>query len=169
MSLGCAGTRSCAPSAREASPIVDDLIPLVDVSDLGVDETASLRATGTHPILFATGITDLSQDRPARLLEVCRGRSGMVLSAWRTDRDHEWKQQITIASLDPFSVYATVLGHPPARYARVLDPFHIVELGSSCVDNVRCRAQRHPSKRARNLTGQVSANTVGGHGLPGAL
>lgn len=41
-------------------PLVDDRAWLAGVSDLGVGETAYLRARGTIPTLFATGITDLS-------------------------------------------------------------------------------------------------------------
>src|SRR5918911_2177064 len=52
------------------TPILDDPARLAGVSAVGVDETAFLRATGTHPTLFATGIADLSPGRPARLLDV---------------------------------------------------------------------------------------------------
>lgn len=101
---------------------------------------AFLRASRAHPTLFATGITDLSAGCP-RLLEVTQGQSGTVLTDWLSDRDQEWKQQINTASLDPFHGYATALAThlPPA--IRVLDPFHVVTLGLSCVDDVRRRVQ----------------------------
>lgn len=42
------------------TPVVDDPARLADVTAVGVDETAYLRATATHPTEFATGIADLS-------------------------------------------------------------------------------------------------------------
>jgi hypothetical protein len=45
------------------------------VTTLGVDETAFLRATGTHPTLFATGIADLS---PGRARAAARRRRGTL-------------------------------------------------------------------------------------------
>ncbi len=63
------------------------------VEAVGVDETAFLRATGTHPTMFATGIADLSPGRPARLLDVVEGRSGPVLADWLHDREPSRRQR----------------------------------------------------------------------------
>ena len=112
------------------------------VTAVGVDETAFLRATGTHPTLFATGIADLSPGRPARLLDVVEGRSGTVLGAWLAGRDPAWRARVSTASLDPFRGYATALAVHLPDAARVLDPFHVVRLGLACVDDVRRRVQQ---------------------------
>jgi transposase len=77
------------------------------VTAIGVDETAFLRATGTHPTLFATGIADLTPGRPARLLDVVKGRSGSVLAGWLGDQPPAWRAAVSTASLDPFRGYAT--------------------------------------------------------------
>lgn len=139
------------------TPVVDDPDRLADVAALGVDETAFLRAARTHPTLFATGITDLSLRGCPRLLEVTQGRSGTVLADWLSDRGQQWKQQICTASLDPFRGYATALRtHLPAA-TRVLDPFHVVKLGLSCMDDVRRRLQQevtgHRGRRGDPLYG----------------
>jgi transposase len=123
-------------------PIVDDPARLAGVTAVGVDETAFLRATGQHPTLYATGIADLSPDRPARLLDVVQGRSGTVLAAWLASRDTAWKAQITTASLDPFRGYATALARQLPDAIRVLDPFHVTKLGLSAVDDARRRVQQ---------------------------
>lgn len=123
------------------TPIVEDPARLGGVSAVGVDETAYLRATGTHPTLFATGIADLSPDRPARLLDVMEGRSGTVLAAWLAERDEQWKAQVSTASLDPFRGYATALSRELPGAVRVLDPFHVAKLGLSAVDDARRRVQ----------------------------
>ena len=109
---------------------------------MGVDETAFLRANGTHPTLYATGIADLSPGRPARLLDVVPGRSGRVLGSWLADRDDAWRAGIVTASLDPFRGYATALATQLPDVTRVLDPFHVVKLGLTCVDEVRRRVQQ---------------------------
>jgi transposase len=123
-------------------PIIDDPHRLDGVTAVGVDETAYLRATGTHPTVYATGIADLTPGRPARLLDVVEGRSGAVLAAWLAGRDEHWTKQITTASLDPFRGYATALARQLPDAVRVLDPFHITKLGLSAVDDVRRRVQQ---------------------------
>jgi transposase len=112
------------------------------VRAVGVDETAFLRATGTHPTLFATGIAELTPGRAARLLDVVEGRSGTVLAGWLADRTDDWKAAVATASLDPFRGYATALTTQLPDAIRVLDPFHVVKLALDCVDEVRRRVQQ---------------------------
>ncbi len=82
-------------------PMLDDPARVDGVDAVGVDETAFLRATGTHPTLYATGMADLTPGRAARLLDVVPGRSGRVLGSWLADRDSAWRAGIRTASLDP--------------------------------------------------------------------
>jgi transposase len=128
------------------TPIVEDPErvdpPVEPVRAIGVDETTFLAAAPTHPTEFATGITDLTPGRPARLLEVRRGRSGAVLAGWLAERDQPWKQHIVTASLDPFRGYASALAGQLPDATRVLDPFHVTKLGLTCVDEVRRRVQQ---------------------------
>jgi transposase len=125
------------------TPLIDDLARLAGVSAIGVDETAYLRATGTHPTAFATGIADLTPGRPARLLDVVQGRSGTVLGGWLERQSEPWCRAVTTASLDPFRGYATALRTHLPDAVRVLDPFHVVRLAIACVDDVRRRVQQH--------------------------
>ena len=130
--------------------VIDRGVPLLEqpdrlgaVSAVGVDETAYLRATGTHPTEFATGIADLSPGRPARLLDVVEGRSGTILAGWLAEREADWRAGVVTASLDPFRGYATALATHLPEATRVLDPFHVVKLGLACVDDIRRRVQQH--------------------------
>jgi transposase len=123
-------------------PLIDDPTRVAGVSAVGVDETAFLRATGTHPTMFATGIADLTPGRPARLLDVVEGRSGTVLGGWLADRDQAWREEVMTASLDPFRGYATALTRHLPGAVRVLDPFHVCQLAVGCVDDVRRRVQQ---------------------------
>jgi transposase len=113
-----------------------------DVEAVGVDETSFLRATAQHSTWFATGITDLTPGRPARLLDIQEGRSGTVLAQWLAARTPDWRARISTASLDPFRGYATALATQLPAATRVLDPFHVVKLGLKCLDDVRCRVQQ---------------------------
>jgi hypothetical protein len=108
------GTPLIEDPARLDPPLGDPV--QAPVRAVGVDETAFLRATGTHPTLFATGIADLTPGRPARLLDVVEGRSGTVLADWLADRDDDWKAAVATASLDPFrwvSGWRWLMGRQP--------------------------------------------------------
>jgi len=123
--------------------VIADPARLAEVSVVGVEETALLRATGKHPRMFATGVAELSPGRPARLLDIVEGRSGTVLAAWLAQRDPDWRAGVATASLDPFRGYATALGTWLPGAVRVLDPLHVVKLGLACVDDARRRVQQH--------------------------
>jgi transposase len=124
------------------TPQVEDPDRLAGVSVVGVDETAYLRANAQRSTTFATGIADLNPGRSARLLDVVEGRSGTVPAAWLTDRDQAWRAGITTASLDPFRGYATALSSQLPDAVRVLDPFHVVRLALTALDDVRRRVQQ---------------------------
>lgn len=131
---------------ERGTPVVEDPARLAPpdgpVSAVGVDETAYLRASGTPPTEFATGIADLTPGRTARLLDVVEGRSGTVLAGWLAERDPEWRAGVLTASLDPFRGYATALNTQLPDAVRVLDPFHIVKLALGCIDDTRRRVQQ---------------------------
>ncbi len=121
---------------------VEDPARLDGVEALGVDETAVLAATATHPTTFATGIVDLSHRGAARLLEVVEGRSAAGLLSWASAREPAWREGISVAALDPFRGYATALRIALPGATRVLDAFHVVRLGFACVDEVPRRIQQ---------------------------
>jgi transposase len=127
---------------ERGTPLLDDPARLTGVTAVGVDETSFLRATGAHPTIYATGVADLTAGRPARLLDVVPGRSGVVLGRWLAGRSDGWRAGIVTASLDPFRGYASALAAQLPSTVRVLDPFHVVKLGLTCVDTVRQRVQQ---------------------------
>ncbi len=92
--------------------------------------------------MYATGIADLTPGRPARLLDVVAGRSGVVLATWLHERDDQWKAQIATASLDAFRGYANALNQQLPQAVRVLDPFHVTKLGLTALDQVCRRVQQ---------------------------
>jgi transposase len=120
-------------------PLVDDPDRLAGVSTLGVDETAFLGANWRHHTQFVTGMVDVTA---ARLLDVVPGRSGTVLSQWIAAQPESWRQDVTVAALDPFRGYATALRTSLPHATRVLDAFHVTRLGFAAVDDVRRRVQQ---------------------------
>ena len=145
------------------TPLIDDPGRLDGVHAVGVDETAYLAATGTHPTLFVTGIVALpAYGRTAAcLLDVVPGRTKAVVQQWFSEREEQWRAQIKVAALDPFRGYATALSASLPQAVRVLDAFHVVRLGLAAVDDVRRRRQQEtlgrrghrddPLYRARRL------------------
>jgi transposase len=81
--------------------------------------------------------------RVARLLDVVDGRSGKALCEWVSARKDAWREQVTVAALDPFRGYATALSTSLPAAVRVLDAFHVTRLGFAVVDDVRRRVQQH--------------------------
>ena len=75
---------------------------LAEVSGLGVDEHAWQRASAVRHTQYATGVVGLRAGRPARLLEVVPGRSGRVYGDWLAAQPQQWREQVTVAALDPF-------------------------------------------------------------------
>lgn len=126
----------------QGAPLVEDPGRLDDVEALGLDETAMLKATATSSTRFVTGITDLTPGRPARLLEVIDDHAAAGLRAWLDEREQHWRDQIRHAALDPYRGYASALTASLPDAIRVLDPFHVVRLGLSCLDEVRRRVQQ---------------------------
>jgi hypothetical protein len=57
-----------------------------------------------------------------------------VLADWLAAREPDWRARIATVSLDPFRGYATALDIQLPHATRVLDPFHVVKLGLSCLD-----------------------------------
>jgi transposase len=122
-------------------PLVEDPYRLDGVERLGVDETAFLGANAYHSTSFVTGVVDLT-GRVARLLDVVDGRSGKALCDWVSGRTTAWREQVTVAALDPFRGYATALSTSLPQAVRVLDAFHVTRLGFAAVDDVRRRVQQ---------------------------
>ncbi len=147
------GWRTAMTAVRDyGTPRVDDCDRLAGVQALGLDETAFQAASATRSTSFVTGIVDLTR-RPggcARLLDVIDDRSASALVTWMADRGRSWRAGIGVAALDPYRGYACALRTSLPHAMRVLDAFHVVRLGFSAVDEVRCRIQReHTGHRGR--------------------
>jgi transposase len=123
-------------------PLVDSLDRFDDVPGLGVDEHAWQRANAYRHTQYATGVVGLTPGRPARLLDITPGRSGGVYADWLAARPKQWRDEIRVATLDPFRGYLNALRAHLPDAAHVLDAFHVTALGMKALDEVRRRVQQ---------------------------
>ena len=95
---------------------------------------------------YVTVMIDLTpvRDRsgPARLLDVVPGRSKKVLKTWLTARDEPWKQAAQVVATDGFTGFKSAAGEELPQARAVMDPFHVVSLAASKLDQCRRRIQR---------------------------
>lgn len=117
------------------------------VVSLGVDEHiwhhVDPRKRGPKEL---TGMVDLTRDAGgrvrARLLDLVPGRSGRAYADWVQARGEQFRDGVHIAALDPFAGYKNAIDTELQDVAVVLDAFHVVALGTKCVDEVRRRVQQ---------------------------
>ena len=119
-------------------PLVDAAGRVGQVTNLGVDETSVLKATATHPTLYATGLVDLD----ARIIiDMVAGNAAADLRRWCLTQDPAWLGAITTVTTDLAESYRAGLTPHLAHARRVADPFHVVRVANRCVDQVRRRVQ----------------------------
>jgi transposase len=71
----------------------------------------------------------------------------MALSGWVSGQTEPWRARVRVAALDPFR-RASALREQLPDAVRVLDAFHVVELGFDVVDQVRRRVNKRPPDTA---------------------
>ena len=100
---------------------------------------------------YVTVIIDLTpvRDRsgPARLLDVVPGRSKKVLKTWLSQRDQDWRGRVEVVAMDGFTGFKSAAGEELPQARAVMDPFHVVSLAASKLDQCRRRIQRATTGR----------------------
>ena len=87
---------------------------------------------------FITSIVDVGQ---GQLLDIVEGRGGQGSKEWLKNRDLAWKAAITHGTLDLSSAYKAVFTAELPDATLVADPFHVVKLATSKLDETRRRVQ----------------------------
>ena len=120
-------------------PLIDDPARLADVTALGMDETAWLRANRWHHTLYVSGLVDTAT---GRLLDVVPDRTARADADWLGHQAPEWLARIGVVSLDPHRGYANAVGVHLGHAVLVVDHFHLVQLANRVIDDVRRRVQQ---------------------------
>jgi transposase len=130
-----------------------DRIP-AEVAALGLDETLFCRR-GRWRQEFATSMVDVSRGRPAQLLDIVEGRSAVGPSAWIAARRVSWRAHIRWGVLDLSGPYRKIFDDTLPDAAQVADPFHLVKLANTKLDECRRRVQNdtlgHRSRKSDPL------------------
>ena len=108
------------------------------VSALGLDETGFVRLAPYYRTSFITSIVDVGQ---GQLLDIVEGRGGQGSKEWLKNRDPASKAAVTHGTLDLSSAYKAVFTAELPDATLVADPFHVVKLATSKLDETRRRVQ----------------------------
>jgi transposase len=137
--LGCDWhTINDAVIAYGTALVDDDPERIGEVTALGLDETMFNHVGPWRTPCWSTSIVDVSR---GILLDVVPGRDSAGPCKWLTQRSHEWRDRIRWATLDLSGPYRAVFDTMLPDATQVADPFHVVKLANSKLDEVRRRVQ----------------------------
>ncbi len=108
------------------------------VTALGLDETSFVREPPYHQTHFVTSIVDVAA---GQLLDLVDGRGGEGSKAWIKARSPEWRAAVTHGTLDLSSAYRAVFVSELPEATLVADPFHVVKVATTKLDETRRRVQ----------------------------
>lgn len=115
-----------------------DVDRIGQVTALGMDETLFARVGMWRRQLWSTSIVDVTG---GVLLDVVPGRGGAEPAAWLAAQGHDWLSGIEWATLDLSSPYRAVFDTMLPHATQIADPFHVVRLANSKLDECRRRVQ----------------------------
>lgn len=76
-----------------------------------------------------------------------------MFKTWLGEQDQQWKQGIEVAAMGGFTGFKTVAVEELPQAVEVLDPFHVVKLGSEALNQTRQRIQREQyGRRGRKMS-----------------
>jgi transposase len=140
------------------TPLIDDPDRFGVVSAVGLDETLFARVGEFRRQLWSTQIVDVAT---GQLLDVVAGRDSSGPCAWFAARPEAWRAEIRWATLDLSASYRTVFDTMLPDAVQVADPFHVVRVANTALDECRRRVQNEtighrgrkpdPLYRARRL------------------
>jgi transposase len=108
------------------------------VAALGLDEVLFARLGPFHTRHFSTSVVDVER---GQLLDVVEGRSGKEPTRWLDERGEAWRDQVRFATCDLSGPYRLVFETMVPRATLVADPFHVVKIANSKLDECRRRVQ----------------------------
>ncbi len=105
---------------------------------VGLDETLFKRTGEFHRQHWSTSIVDV---RVRRLMDIVEGRGGLEPRRWFDARGPAWCDGVEWATLDLSGPYKAVFEDKLPEATLVADPFHVVKLANTKLDECRRRVQ----------------------------
>jgi transposase len=118
--------------------LVDDPNRIGSVVALGLDEVLFARQGRWRTQAWSTSIVDVGK---GQLLDVIPGRSASGACAWLAGRAASWLAMIRWAVLDLSGPWRLAFDTMLADAVQIADPFHLVKLANTKLDEVRRRVQ----------------------------
>ncbi|MEB3072024.1 ISL3 family transposase [[Mycobacterium] vasticus] len=123
--------------------LIDDPGRFDGVTVIGVDEHVWRHTRRGDK--YVTVIIDLTPVRdktgPARLLDMVEGRSKRAFKTWLADRPQAWRDGVEVVAMDGFTGFKTATAEEVPDAVAVMDPFHVVRLAGTALDDCRRRVQ----------------------------
>ena len=116
----------------------DDPDRIGAVEALGLDEVLFVREGPWRTQAWSTSVVDVAA---GQLLDVVPGRSAAGACAWMAGRGQEWLDQVRFAVLDLSGPWRLAFDTMLPDATQVADPFHLVKLANSKLDECRRRVQ----------------------------
>lgn len=120
------------------TPLIEDPNRIGEPTALGLDETLFCRVGKWRRQSWSTSIVDVEA---GRLLDVVPGRSAAEPCRWLAERGEDWLAQIRWATLDLSGPYRAVFDTMLPDATQIADPFHLIKLANSKLDECRRRVQ----------------------------
>ncbi len=118
--------------------LVDDPDRYGTVRALGMDEVLFVRRGTYRKKEFTTQLVDVEG---AQLLDIVPGRSGDAPKRWLEEKGEEWRSTVKVGTIDLSGPYRAVFDEKLPHVTQVADPFHVVKLANTKLDEVRRRVQ----------------------------
>ena len=137
--LGCDWHTVMDAVTAYGTPLIEHDERVGPVRALGLDETLFARTGAKRRRSWCTSIVDVN--RPARLLDLVEGRSSTAPSEWLRARPAAWREAIRWATLDLSGPYRKTFTDTLPGATQVADPFHVIKVANSKLDECRRRVQ----------------------------
>jgi len=118
--------------------LIDDPARFGAVSAVGLDETLFARKGEYRTQCWSTQIVDVTR---GQLLDIVPGRDSTEPCRWFAARPTAWCDGIRWATLDLSNAYRAVFDTMLPNAVQVADPFHVVKLANTALDECRRRVQ----------------------------
>lgn len=137
--LGCDWHTINDAVASYGEALVDDDPTRIGTTEaLGLDETLFVKLGRFRTKQWCTSIVDVAA---GRLLDIVAGRSAAEPCRWLAERGDEWCGRIRWATLDMSGPYRATFDTMLPDAVQIADPFHLIKLANSKLDEVRRRVQ----------------------------